>query len=170
MLACHVRTCNKDNFPLQFADVSLEVRPTPSESINLDFIARFIPKLAYPELVATARSLGYGRDKLPDEMPETLLPGASRPQQQQQRQQGDAQMDEDDDDDDSKYSAQEKEFLQQLWHVLMEVSKQRGRFSPAFAAMQRDSALSLTQFSGDATMTGSCRIRSHDLQRMWSSV
>lgn len=113
---------------MQFADVSLEVRPTPPESVNLDFLARFIPKLAYPELVATARSLGYGEDKLPDEMPESLLPGGSSKSPEAAASGGDAEMDDDEEDvdEDSRYSAEEKEFLQQLWHVLMEVHVESG--------------------------------------------
>ncbi|TXT10951.1 hypothetical protein VHUM_01702 [Vanrija humicola] len=64
MLACHVRNCNKDNFPLAFADVDLVVREA---EFNPDFLRRFLPKLDWPALVDTARSLGD--ESLPDDMP-----------------------------------------------------------------------------------------------------
>ncbi|RSH84403.1 uncharacterized protein EHS24_005923 [Apiotrichum porosum] len=66
MLACHVRNCTKDNFPLAFADVELVVKPAEE---NLDFLRRFLPKLDWRALVDTARSLGD--TALPDDMPAT---------------------------------------------------------------------------------------------------
>ncbi|KIR28002.1 multifunctional methyltransferase subunit TRM112 [Cryptococcus deuterogattii 99/473] len=65
MLACHVKNCTKDNFPLVFSEVELVERPAP---INPDFIKRFLPKLDWKALVDTARSLGD--TSLPDIMPE----------------------------------------------------------------------------------------------------
>ncbi|EKD03656.1 hypothetical protein A1Q2_02002 [Trichosporon asahii var. asahii CBS 8904] len=65
MLACHVRNCNTNNFPLAFSDVELVVRPAEA---NYDFLRRFLPKLDWAALVDTARSLGD--ESLPDEMPE----------------------------------------------------------------------------------------------------
>ncbi|KAG7529010.1 hypothetical protein FFLO_05833 [Filobasidium floriforme] len=65
MLTCHVKNCTKDNFPLVFENVELEVRPAEA---NLDFIKRFIPKLEWDALVQTARSIG--EDSLPEQMPE----------------------------------------------------------------------------------------------------
>jgi len=65
MLACHVRNCTKDNFPLVFSNVELVIRPAPE---NYDFIKRFLPKLEWTALVDTARSLGD--ETLPDEQPE----------------------------------------------------------------------------------------------------
>ncbi|WVQ78728.1 hypothetical protein IAT38_000815 [Cryptococcus sp. DSM 104549] len=67
MLACHVKNCTKDNFPLVFSEVELVVRPAPE---NLDFIQRFLPKLDWTALVDTARSLGD--TSLPDTMPATF--------------------------------------------------------------------------------------------------
>ena len=77
MLACHVRTssfystacsplvlipiignCTSNNFPLVFSDVELVVREAPE---NLDFLRRFLPKLDWPALVSTARSVSASR-------------------------------------------------------------------------------------------------------------
>jgi multifunctional methyltransferase subunit TRM112 len=60
-----LENCTKDNFPLVFENVELEVRPAEA---NLDFIKRFIPKLEWDALVQTARSIG--EDSLPERMPE----------------------------------------------------------------------------------------------------
>nr|XP_018264622.1 multifunctional methyltransferase subunit TRM112 [Kwoniella dejecticola CBS 10117]OBR86780.1 multifunctional methyltransferase subunit TRM112 [Kwoniella dejecticola CBS 10117] len=65
MLACHVKNCTKDNFPLSFSEVELVIRPTEE---NLDFLRRFLPKLDWTALVDTARSLGD--ESLPEQMPE----------------------------------------------------------------------------------------------------
>ena len=46
--------CTKDNFPLVFSDIELVIREAPE---NLDFIQRFLPKLDWPALVDTARSV-----------------------------------------------------------------------------------------------------------------
>lgn len=46
--------CNKDNFPLVFSDVELVIREAPE---NHDFLQRFLPKLDWPALVDTARSV-----------------------------------------------------------------------------------------------------------------
>lgn len=59
-----LENCTKDNFPLVFENVELEVRPAEA---NLDFIKRFIPKLEWDALVQTARSIG--EDSLPEQMP-----------------------------------------------------------------------------------------------------
>ncbi|KAK8861481.1 hypothetical protein IAR55_002302 [Kwoniella newhampshirensis] len=67
MLACHVKNCTKDNFPLAFSDVELVIRPAPE---NLEFINRFLPKLDWKALVDTARSLGD--TTLPETMPESM--------------------------------------------------------------------------------------------------
>ncbi|WVO13230.1 hypothetical protein L204_100843 [Cryptococcus depauperatus] len=65
MLTCHAKGCNKDNFPLVFSEVELVERPA---LLNPDFILRFLPKLEWPALVDTARSLG--NTDLPETMPE----------------------------------------------------------------------------------------------------
>lgn len=101
--------CTKDNFPLVFSDVSLEIRPTPDDSINLPFLRRFLPKLEYSALVSTARDLGFGEDKLPDRMPRSLIIGAEE--------------DVAEEGEEMNISSEDEEaFLRQLWHVLMEVS------------------------------------------------
>ncbi|KAK1927455.1 hypothetical protein DB88DRAFT_478108 [Papiliotrema laurentii] len=64
LLSCHVRNCNKDNFPLVFSDVELVIRES---EVNYDFLRRFLPKLDWTALVDTARSLGD--ESLPDEQP-----------------------------------------------------------------------------------------------------
>lgn len=56
--------CTKDNFPLEFSEVEVVVRPAEE---NLDFLRRFLPKLHWRALVDTARALGD--ETLPDEMP-----------------------------------------------------------------------------------------------------
>ncbi|KAI9632512.1 uncharacterized protein MKK02DRAFT_35380 [Dioszegia hungarica] len=65
MLACHVKNCTKDNFPLVFSEVELVIRESEA---NYDFLRRFMPKLDWPALVDTARSLGD--ETLPDDQPE----------------------------------------------------------------------------------------------------
>ncbi|WVF67136.1 hypothetical protein IAT40_001881 [Kwoniella sp. CBS 6097] len=67
MLACHVKNCTKDNFPLVFSEVDLVIRPAPE---NLEFIQRFLPKLDWAALRDTARSLGD--TSLPETMPEEM--------------------------------------------------------------------------------------------------
>ncbi|OCF34737.1 multifunctional methyltransferase subunit TRM112 [Kwoniella heveanensis CBS 569] len=67
MLACHVKNCTKDNFPLVFSEVELVIRPAPE---NLEFIQRFLPKLDWTALVDTARSLGD--TSLPETMPDQI--------------------------------------------------------------------------------------------------
>ncbi|GHJ90348.1 hypothetical protein NliqN6_6750 [Naganishia liquefaciens] len=64
MLSCHVKNCNKDNYPLQFRDAVVEIRPAEP---NLGFLERFLPKLEWAALVQTARELGD--QSLPEEMP-----------------------------------------------------------------------------------------------------
>lgn len=83
MLSCHVskylpflplpftltdpppENCTKDNYPLEFHDAVVEIRPAEP---NLGFIERFLPKLEWSALVRTARALG--NETLPDTMPE----------------------------------------------------------------------------------------------------
>jgi len=65
LLACHVRGCTSNNFPLIFTDVIVEQREA---EFNPDFLIGFMPKLEWKGLVDTAKSLG---DKsLPDQPPE----------------------------------------------------------------------------------------------------
>ncbi|KAI0317815.1 hypothetical protein OF83DRAFT_1171671 [Amylostereum chailletii] len=67
LLACHVKGCTTNNFPLQLKDVKLAERAT---DFNSDFIRGFIPKIEWSALVATARDLGDL--SLPLEAPEML--------------------------------------------------------------------------------------------------
>jgi multifunctional methyltransferase subunit TRM112 len=66
MLSCSVKGCTKDNFPLVFKDVEIEIREAPE---NLEFIRRFLPKLEWDALVTTAQQLGD--TSLPLKGPET---------------------------------------------------------------------------------------------------
>ena len=65
LLACHVKDCNSNNFPLEFKDVQLEIREA---DFNPDFLRGFMPKLEWTALVNTAKevdeiSSGYRLDK-----------------------------------------------------------------------------------------------------------
>jgi hypothetical protein len=55
LLACHVRGCTSNNFPLVFKDVQLELREA---EFNADFLRGFMPKLDWKALVDTAKSVG----------------------------------------------------------------------------------------------------------------
>jgi len=65
LLACHVKDCNSNNFPLKFKEVRLEIRET---DFNPEFLRGFMPKLEWTALVNTARQLGDA--SLPEEQPE----------------------------------------------------------------------------------------------------
>jgi len=54
LLACHVRGCTSNNFPLIFKDVMLEQREA---EYNPDFLREFMPKLDWQALVGTAKSV-----------------------------------------------------------------------------------------------------------------
>lgn len=54
LLACHVRGCTSNNFPLIFRDVQLELRDA---EFNPDFLRGFMPKLDWKALVDTAKSV-----------------------------------------------------------------------------------------------------------------
>lgn len=56
LLACHVRGCTSNNFPLVFKDVNVELREA---EFNQDFLRGFMPKLEWRALVDTAKSV-YG--------------------------------------------------------------------------------------------------------------
>jgi multifunctional methyltransferase subunit TRM112 len=55
LLACHVKDCNSNNFPLGFKDVQLEIREA---DFNPDFLRGFMPKLEWTALVNTAKEVG----------------------------------------------------------------------------------------------------------------
>ncbi|TFK38403.1 Trm112p-domain-containing protein [Crucibulum laeve] len=67
LLACHVKDCNTNNFPLEFKDAQIELRET---EFNPEFVRGIIPKLEWKALVDTARELGD--TTLPLELPEML--------------------------------------------------------------------------------------------------
>ncbi|TFK51244.1 Trm112p-domain-containing protein [Heliocybe sulcata] len=67
LLACHVRGCNSNNFPLQFQDVQIGLREA---EFNPDFLRGFLPKIEWNALVGAARQLGD--TSLPEEQPSML--------------------------------------------------------------------------------------------------
>ncbi len=71
LLACHAKACQttSNNFPLILKDVQLELIEAEQ---NDTFIKGFLPKLDWPALVKTARSLGD--TSLPDQGPDASQP------------------------------------------------------------------------------------------------
>ncbi|KAJ7454800.1 hypothetical protein FB451DRAFT_1279433 [Mycena latifolia] len=67
LLACHVKGCTSNNFPLEFKDVQVVLRES---EFNPDFLRGFIPKIEWPALTGAARQLGD--TSLPDQLPEML--------------------------------------------------------------------------------------------------
>ncbi|KAK7032872.1 Trm112p-domain-containing protein [Favolaschia claudopus] len=67
LLACHVKGCTSNNFPLEFKDVQVVVRQS---EFNPDFLRGFIAKIEWTALVGAARELGD--TSLPEMQPETL--------------------------------------------------------------------------------------------------
>ena len=71
LLACHAKACQttSNNFPLILKDVQLElIEAEPNDT----FVKGFLPKLDWPALVKTARSLGD--TSLPDQGPDASQP------------------------------------------------------------------------------------------------
>ena len=54
LLACHVKGCTSNNFPLQFQDVQIEMREA---DFNPDFLRGFMPKIEWQALVDSARQV-----------------------------------------------------------------------------------------------------------------
>ena len=78
LLACHAKNCNANNFPLQFKDVSLEIRES---EFNSEFLKNFMPKLEWKALVDTARQVSkyctepvYPNITFPLKLGDTSLP------------------------------------------------------------------------------------------------
>ncbi|KAJ3792328.1 Trm112p-domain-containing protein [Lentinula aff. detonsa] len=73
LLACHVKGCTSNNFPLQLQNVQIELRDA---DFNADFLKTFLPKLEWKALVESAKEankLFISRDtSLPIEQPEML--------------------------------------------------------------------------------------------------
>ncbi|KZP16467.1 Trm112p-domain-containing protein [Athelia psychrophila] len=67
LLACHVKGCTSNNFPLAFKDVQIELREA---EMNPDFLRGFLPKIDWNALVGAARELGD--TSLPAETPEMI--------------------------------------------------------------------------------------------------
>ncbi|KAJ7722754.1 hypothetical protein DFH07DRAFT_759822 [Mycena maculata] len=67
LLACHVKGCTSNNFPLEFKDVQVVLRES---EFNPDFLRGFIPKIEWSALIGAARELGD--TSLPDQLPEML--------------------------------------------------------------------------------------------------
>ncbi len=54
LLACHVKGCTSNNFPLIFKDVQVELREA---EFNADFLKGFMPKIEWNALVNAAREV-----------------------------------------------------------------------------------------------------------------
>ena len=54
LLACHVKGCTTNNFPLQFKDVQVEIREA---EFNTDFLRGFLPRIEWTALVDAARQV-----------------------------------------------------------------------------------------------------------------
>jgi len=54
VLACHVKNCITNNFPLDFRNVQIEQREA---EFNPDFLRGFLPKLEWPALVDAAKQV-----------------------------------------------------------------------------------------------------------------
>jgi multifunctional methyltransferase subunit TRM112 len=54
LLACHVKGCTSNNFPLEFKDVQVVLRES---EFNPDFLRGFIPKLEWSALAGAAREV-----------------------------------------------------------------------------------------------------------------
>ncbi|KAJ6631008.1 hypothetical protein B0H10DRAFT_1773571 [Mycena sp. CBHHK59/15] len=67
LLACHVKGCTTNNFPLEFKDVQIVLRES---EFNPVFLRGFMPKIEWSALIGAARQLGD--TSLPDQLPEML--------------------------------------------------------------------------------------------------
>jgi multifunctional methyltransferase subunit TRM112 len=54
LLACHAKGCTSNNFPLQFADVQVEIREA---ELSSEFLKGFMPKIEWKALVDAARQV-----------------------------------------------------------------------------------------------------------------
>lgn len=54
LLACHVKGCDSNNFPLTFSDAEVEIRET---EYNSEFLKGFFPKIEWKALVDSARQV-----------------------------------------------------------------------------------------------------------------
>ncbi|KIJ67447.1 hypothetical protein HYDPIDRAFT_173963 [Hydnomerulius pinastri MD-312] len=67
LLACHVKGCTSNNFPLKFQDVQIELQEA---EFNPDFVRNIIPRLEWGALVDAAKQVGD--TSLPPEQPEMM--------------------------------------------------------------------------------------------------
>ncbi|KAH7886804.1 hypothetical protein F5I97DRAFT_1936423 [Phlebopus sp. FC_14] len=67
LLACHVKGCTTNNFPLIFQDVHVELQEA---DLNPDFIRNIVPRLEWDALVDAAKQVGDA--SLPSEQPEMM--------------------------------------------------------------------------------------------------
>ncbi|KAF8515466.1 Trm112p-domain-containing protein [Gautieria morchelliformis] len=65
LLACHVKGCNSNNFPLAFDGPQIEIREA---EFNSDFLMGFFPKIEWSALVNASRQLGD--QSLPEQQPD----------------------------------------------------------------------------------------------------
>jgi len=64
LLACHVKGCTSNNFPLAFRDAQIEIREA---DFNPEFLRGFMPKIEWSALISASRQLGD--TSLPEEQP-----------------------------------------------------------------------------------------------------
>ncbi|KAG2366758.1 hypothetical protein BDR07DRAFT_1327517 [Suillus spraguei] len=67
LLACHVKGCTTNNFPLVFQDVQVELQET---EFNPDFIRNMLCRLEWTALVNAAKQVGD--TSLPPERPDMM--------------------------------------------------------------------------------------------------
>ncbi|KAJ8585210.1 Trm112p-domain-containing protein [Rhizopogon salebrosus TDB-379] len=67
LLACHVKGCTTNNFPLVFQDVQVELQES---EFNPDFVRNMLPRLEWTALVNAAQQVGD--TSLPPEQPDMM--------------------------------------------------------------------------------------------------
>ncbi|KAI6111858.1 hypothetical protein EDD16DRAFT_1195123 [Pisolithus croceorrhizus] len=73
LLACHVKGCTSNNFPLSLKDIQIELREA---EFNPEFITNILPRLEWRALADAARQVGD--TSLPLEQPEMMDDGLLR--------------------------------------------------------------------------------------------
>ena len=54
LLACHVKGCTTNNFPLRFQDAKVELRDA---EFNAEFLRNFLPRIEWNALVNAAKEV-----------------------------------------------------------------------------------------------------------------
>ncbi|KAN0118191.1 multifunctional methyltransferase [Russula decolorans] len=67
ILACHVKGCTTNNFPLKLTNIELALREA---EFNPDFLRGFLPRIEWDALIQASREVGD--TSLPVERPEML--------------------------------------------------------------------------------------------------